>query len=258
MLKKRLIFTLLFDSHDGYFMLSRNFRLQRAGDLNWLLKNYNFKAVTRFIDELVLLDVTRNQPCLDNFLGALNTLAGLCFIPITCGGRVHSLDQVQTYLRCGCDKVLINSQVFSDFDFVKNLSAYLGAQSVVASLDFLRTELGALTVYTNQGSLRVDSDLTDLLSKLEPYVGELYLNAIHSDGTGSGLDLDAAKFFSSITSLPFILSGGAGRASHIVSALQLDDVQAVSTANLFNFIGDGLSRTRLEISDSGILLPNFI
>ena len=91
MLKKRLIFTLLYNN--GKFVLSRNFRLQEVGDINWLQTHYNFSSISRAIDELIILDVSRNYIDSELFLENVKQITKGCFVPITIGGHLHSLKQ---------------------------------------------------------------------------------------------------------------------------------------------------------------------
>ena len=107
MLKKRLIFTLLYDG--GSFMLSRNFRLQKVGDLHWLQRHYDFSRIAFHIDELIVLDVTRGVRDPGRFCDTLKVLTEGCFVPIAAGGGVRSLGHARQLLRSGADKVVINT-----------------------------------------------------------------------------------------------------------------------------------------------------
>ena len=124
MLKKRLIFTLLFN--DGQFMLSRNFRLQKVGDLNWLQTNYDFSHISFSIDELIVLDVSREDRNISVFCEVLKVLSEGCFVPIAAGGGIRTLDQARSLLRSGADKVVVNTPLFENEDFIKELPASLG------------------------------------------------------------------------------------------------------------------------------------
>ena len=104
MLKKRIIFTLLYDN--GQFVLSRNFRLQKVGNLAWLKKNYNFALISFFIDELIILDITRGERNEAAFCKTLEALTEGCFVPIAAGGGIRSIDQARTYFDQGLTKWL--------------------------------------------------------------------------------------------------------------------------------------------------------
>ena len=115
MQKKRLIFTLLVDN--GSFALSRNFRLQKIGDLK--LAQFNDKLTATHIDELVILDVSRGPRKIDVFSTIVSSISKRCFIPITAGGGVSSLEHVEELLSAGADKILINSGLFEDGSLFK-------------------------------------------------------------------------------------------------------------------------------------------
>ena len=102
MLNKRIIFTLIYEN--GFFMLSRNFRLQRVGNLNWLQRNYNFKNISFSIDELIILDVTREDRNIYKFSEDIKLLTEGCFIPIVAGGGVRSIEDAHLLLNSGADQ----------------------------------------------------------------------------------------------------------------------------------------------------------
>ena len=133
MLKKRLIFTLLYDS--GYFSLSRNFRLQRVGDLKWLKENYNFEYISRYIDELIVIDVSKEKREIKKFSNILKELTEKIFVPISSGGGIRKLEHAKILLDSGADKVIINTSIFKDIDLIKNLASEFGRQCIVGSLD---------------------------------------------------------------------------------------------------------------------------
>ena len=112
MIKKRIIFALLYQ--DGYFYLSRNFKLQKVGDLNWLINNFGFGITSNHIDELICLLVKKQPTQKDKnlFLKDINELRKKIFIPITLGGGVRSLSDVKNLFNNGADKVLLNSSIF--------------------------------------------------------------------------------------------------------------------------------------------------
>jgi len=243
MLKKRLIFTLLYDS--GYFMLSRNFRLQRVGNLEWLQKNYNFSHIAFYIDELIVLDVTRDNRDLIQFSETLKELSACCFVPIAAGGGGRSVDNARSLLRSGADKVVINTPLIDGSELVREMAVEFGQQCVVGSVDVKRNESGNYQACVEQGSREVGNDFAQLIESLQGQpVGELYLNSINQDGTGQGYDMALLNQISPSFSIPLILAGGVGNVSHLVEGILDDRVDAVATAHLFNFVGDGLQRAR--------------
>ncbi len=259
MLKKRLIFTLLYDS--GSFMLSRNFRLQRVGDIQWLNTNYDFSKIAGFIDELIVLDVTRENRNILTFSNTLKHLTLGCFVPITAGGGLRSLDDARLLLHSGADKVVLNTPLFDDKILVRELASELGQQCIVGSVDVIKRVSHGYSIVTSSGNRIVEgSAKKQLMSLLDEPVGELYLNSIDQDGTGQGYDLGLLDLIPENCVTPIILAGGVGNAEHLIRGFEDSRVDAVATANLFNFIGDGLQLARQSLVSEGCNLamwPNF-
>ncbi|BDW83642.1 imidazole glycerol phosphate synthase subunit HisF [Erythrobacter sp. Dej080120_24] len=256
MLKKRIIFTLLFDN--GQFMLSRNFRLQKVGDLSWLQRNYNFADVAFFIDELIVLDVSRNERDPDAFCAALERISAGCFAPIAAGGGIKSVDYAKRLLRSGADKVVLNSALADDPSLVQAIAQEFGQQCVVGAVDVKHEGEGNYVAYSHNGSERIDVTVEQLLSRhAEGFVGELYLNSINRDGTGQGYDFATLDLLPDGWSQPVIMAGGVGNATHLAAGLADERVDAVATAHLFNFVGDGLRKARHALLDSGVELAQW-
>lgn len=253
MLKKRIIFTLLYDS--GSFMLSRNFRLQRVGNLEWLQRNYNFAHIAFFIDELTVLDVTRGERNPDAFCDALKALTAGCFVPISAGGGVRSVAQASQLLRSGADKIVVNSPLFDRPGLVRELAQEFGQQCVVGSVDMKRDRAGGYRIITESGTRLVEQEPAGALYWLnEQWVGELYLNSIDRDGTGQGYDLALLDQLPADCSVPVIMAGGVGNGAHLAVGFADSRVDAVATAHLFNFVGDGLQRAREALVNQGARL----
>ena len=149
MLKKRLIFTLLYNQ--GQFVLSRNFRLQNVGDINWLQKNYDFSKISFSIDELIILDVSRGDRDPDKFSNVLATLSQGCFVPIAAGGGIACLEDARRLLRAGADKVVLNSPLYEHAELVESVAREFGQQCVVASVDAKRSEDSGWQVLSHNG-----------------------------------------------------------------------------------------------------------
>jgi cyclase len=254
MLKKRLIFTLLYDH--GSFMLSRNFRLQKVGNLEWLKKNYDFSHISCFIDELVVLDVTRGDKNLDNFCSSLKLLTDGCFVPISAGGGVNSTESARTLLRSGADKVVVNSGLYGNTGLVEELASEFGQQCLIGSMDIKATVGGGYQVWSENGMKSEPDSAKYLIERISnDSVGEIYLNSMDRDGTGQGFDFGLLDLLPDRFSKPVILAGGAGNANHLFEGLSDSRVDAVATANLFNFVGNGLQEARNSLLSDGIELP---
>ena len=213
---KRIIYALLYTN--GQFHLSRNFSLQRVGDVNWLKKNYGFGETCNFIDELMIINVTKNPDENDKkiFFQDINLLRERIFVPITLGGGIRSFEDAKRYFENGADKIFINSG--------KILS-------------------NTLEKYINH--------INDLK------FGELILNSIDKDGTAAGLDGSTFKLIPENFKNPILLMGGAGKPEHFANVLTNERISGVVTANLFNFLGKGLEEARNYSIKNNIRLIKF-
>lgn len=255
MLKKRIIFALLYDN--GFFNLSRNFRLQRVGDLDWLIRNYDFARTASYVDELVLLNVSRQVSDSANFVETLRFLAEICFVPITAGGRISNFDHARVLLSNGADKVLVNSLAAENSREVFRIAESYGRQSIMLGVDVLRRS-GVVTPVTRHGANALITDVCEHLSTMAALpVGEIYLTSIDRDGTGNGFDSELLDLLPQPLEQPLILAGGAAKPEHFAHLLDDPRVSALSTAHLFNFVGDGLLRARNLLFSKGHLLPKW-
>ena len=250
MLKKRLIFTLLY--RDGDFYLSRNYRLQRVGGVDWLEANYKFSDVAKSIDELVIIDLSRESSEKDIFCRVVSRITKDIFIPLVLGGRIRSVQDVDLLVRNGADKVIINTLISENQNVIRELVEIYGSQCIVASVDY-RIIDSDVFLYSEQGKKQLEYTLEEYLALLEELgVGEIFLNSIDRDGTGQGYTLDIAERVVKVMRLPVVLAGGAGNQYHFEEGLIIRGVDGVSTANLFNFIGNGLPEARKYLLSKSI------
>ncbi len=260
MMKKRLIFSLLYN--DGFFVQSRNFRLQKVGDVNWLLNNYRFEKVAEAIDELVIISVSRSRVLSDDFYKVTKELGKKCFMPKMFGGAITNIDDAKRLFDSGADKVILSSALFTHKSDVQTIVKNYGSQAVVGCLDCKWNEISKqYDVFIKNSSEKLAMPFQDAVAAcLEAGVGEVMLQSIGQDGTGNGLDLNLVDHFQQCIGgkkIPLILAGGAGNFEHIRSPLERDGVSAVLTANLLNFMGDSLKQTRTELIKLGLNLPRF-
>jgi imidazole glycerol-phosphate synthase subunit HisF len=255
MLKKRVIFTLHYDR--GFFMLSRNFRLQKVGDLDWLKINYNFSQIACSIDEVIVLDVSRGPRDEDKFYSHVRSLTEECFVPIAAGGGIRTLEQARVLLHSGADKVVVNSLVDTAPDVITEIVTEFGGQCVIASVDAKKID-DRFVVFTENGDTPQATPLDQWLTNLiDLSVGELYLNSIDRDGTGQGYHKELLEYLPKEIPIPVILAGGAGHYHHLAEGLMDDRVDAVATAHLFNFVADNLEKSRKSLLENGFNLATW-
>lgn len=255
MLRNRLIFGLIYS--DGSFMQSRNFRLQRVGDINWLENNYKFQKISFFLDELVVVDATKGAKDIEKFSAVVSRLVEDVFIPVAAGGGIRKIGDVELLFKSGADKVILNSSLYDDPGLAVEIINRFGSQSLVASLDY-KVINGVPVVYIHNGTTAISMSLGDYLLYLEQLgVGEIIFNSIDKDGTGFGYDLEYIKKYAKSINMPFLIMGGAGNERHLSEGVLIDGVSAVVTANLFNFMGDGLPNARNYMLKNGVNLARW-
>tara|TARA_B100001057_G_C22650195_1_gene871784 strand:- start:416 stop:979 length:564 start_codon:yes stop_codon:yes gene_type:complete len=180
-----------------------------------------------------------------------------CFIPVSLGGGIKSIEEASILFSNGADKIVINSALFSDPNLIKEISSKFGNQSIVASVDF-KIKNEDYLIYIENGTQLIEYNLTDYLKYLDSLpIGEIMLNSIDKDGTGQGFELSVINKIERFISKPFILSGGAGNEVHLLDVLVNSKINAASTANLFNFIGDGLPKARNYLIEKGCELARW-
>ena len=234
-------------------MLSRNFRLQAVGGIDWLLNNYVFANISRGLDELMLVDVSRRDRDLDSFCEVIKRISEQCFIPLTAGGGVKSMEIAQRYLLSGADKLLLNSAFHDDPAFCRTLADRFGRQCVVAGIDYAIATTGERMISSHNGTRAAEVKLSEWVETVQNAgAGELLFQCMSRDGTGMGLDLALLDEIGHEVELPCIIMGGVGKTSHIISGLQHSAVDAVATANLFNFIGTTFLEMRRLLGEAGI------
>lgn len=251
MLKKRLIFTLLYQNQN--FMLSRNFKLQKVGDIKWIKESFDYDAIAHSIDELIILNVDEaNNNNIDSFCNNLKDITSQYFMPISAGGGIRSIEDAYKVINCGVDKLVVNSILFSDPILVKELVKIFGSQCIIASIDYKIDNDDTKVLFNNAKSIS-NFDLISACKYVEELgTGEIYLTSINHDGTGEGFDWKNISKIVNDISIPLIASGGAGTFSHFVKVFKEYNVSGAATADLFNFMGDGLNECRKEIIANGI------
>ena len=255
MLRKRIIFTLIYS--DGFFNQSRNFRLQKVGNEKWLENNYQFSKIAHSLDELILIDATKSNKDIQKFSSTISKIVEKVFIPICAGGGIRSVTDAELLFKSGADKIILNSCLSLKPDLVLELVKIYGSQSIVASIDY-KIKGDSSYVFINDGTTEIDKNLQSYIEYVQSLgVGEIYLNSIDKDGTGFGYDFETIHNLSSEINIPLIIAGGAGNELHLLEGLKMKNINAVATANLFNFVGNGLINSRKKIEEMGINIASW-
>jgi cyclase len=231
MLKVRVIPTML-HKDVGLVKGIRFDSWRRTGSAMQAVKVYNLREV----DEVVLLDIaaTPNQQPPD--FASVDDLADECFMPMTVGGGVRTLEDVRRLLKVGADKVAINTAAVETPNLIREVSDRFGSQCVVVSIDYHRRPNGGYEVFTRCGTRAAGIDPVTLAKNAESLgAGEILLTSIDRDGTMEGYDVEATRLVSNAVTIPVIASGGAGNYEHMAEVLSQGKASDVAAASIFHF-----------------------
>ena len=220
------------DVADGRVVKGVNFAgLRDAGDPVELAAAYDAEGA----DELVFLDITASAERRDTMLDVVARTADQVFIPLTVGGGVRSVDDVDRLLRAGADKVSLNTAAVARPELLTEVAGRFGAQCVVVSVDARRTAAGGFEVTTHGGRRGTGLDAVGWARRAaELGAGEVLLNSMDADGTQGGFDLEMIGAVRAAVDVPVIASGGAGRAGDFAPAVAAG-ADAVLAASVFHF-----------------------
>jgi cyclase len=205
---------------------------RRIGSPMQTVKVYNMRQV----DELVLLDIAATPEGRGPDLAVVDELADECFMPLTVGGGVRTIDDVRALLMAGADKVSINTAAIEDPTLIRDVAGLFGSQCVVVSIDARRMEDGTYEAFTHAGTRPTGRDPVDSAREAERAgAGEILLTSIDRDGTMEGYDLELIRRVAEAVQVPLIASGGAGTYQHMADALGTGRASAVAAASMFLF-----------------------
>lgn len=206
-----------------------------AGDPIQLANKYNSDGV----DELVFYDITASSDNRNIMAGIVSQVAEQVFIPLTVGGGLRTIDDMHKMLQAGADKISINTAAVENPALIKHGAESFGSQCIVLGLDAIKTPSGQWTVRIRTGRDGGEDTGMDVLKWVQQAtdlgVGEIVVNSIDQDGTGSGYDLDLLKMISTSVNVPVIASGGAGNSTHMLEAVTIGEADAVLAAGVFHY-----------------------
>ena len=227
--KVRIIPTLLYKDNLVKGKMFKSWRV--VGNLYQMIKLYNLREV----DELIFLDIDANQKNKIQF-DLIDEFADDCFVPLTIGGGVKSLQDIEQLLKVGADKVCINSTAVNDLYFVKKAVDKYGSQCIVISIDYKINKDKMAEVFTSSGNMATKLSLEKHIKNLgEVNPGEIILTSIDHDGMMNGYDIEKIKKISNSSSIPVIASGGAGCANDFYQLIKDTNIKALSAASIFHF-----------------------
>lgn len=245
MLLKRIIPILLLQ--DGSLIKTKKFnKYSYIGDPCNTVRIFNELEV----DELIFLDISAYQQRENPDFQILKEIADECFMPLTYGGGIKSLDHAKTIFDIGFEKISINSASFSNPSLITEISKIFGTQAVIGSIDVKKDLFGSHKVFSKNKNIKINLDLNSWIKMLEDHgVGEILITSVDRDGTWAGYDLELLKKIINKTSVPLIFNGGAGC---------YDDIRGIFDYSSVNAAGVG-SLVVFQKKDMGVLInyPEF-
>jgi len=224
------------DVKDGRVVKGVNFAdLRAAGDPVEAAIAYDAAGA----DELCFLDITATHENRGIMLDVVRRTAEACFMPLTVGGGVRSVDDIKTLLRSGADKVSINSAAVSRREFVKEAAEKFGDQCIVVAIDAKRVKRGGSErweIFTHGGRNSTGIDAIEYAQEVVSLgAGEILLTSMDRDGTRQGFDIPLTQAIADSVAVPVIASGGVGNLDHLVEGIREGHATAVLAASIFHF-----------------------
>lgn len=248
MLKARVIPCL--DVKDGRVVKGVNFvNLVDAGDPVEAAKAYDKAGA----DELCFLDITATHEGRGIMLDVVRRTAEACFMPLTVGGGVRTLDDIRNLLLAGADKVSINSAAVADRQFVKAAAEKFGSQCIVVAIDAKEATPGKFGIFTHGGRKETGIDAVAFAREVEALgAGEILLTSMDRDGTGNGFNIALTRAIADAVGIPVIASGGVGTLDHLAEGIRDGHATAVLAASIFHFGTFTIGQAKQAMAAAGI------
>ena len=248
MLKARVIPCL--DVKDGRTVKGVNFvDLVDAGDPVEQARIYDGQGA----DELCFLDIAASHENRDTLFGVVNRTAEQCFMPLTVGGGVRTVDDIRKLLIAGADKVSINTAAVHRPEFVAEAARKFGSQCIVVAIDAKAAGPGRFEIFTHGGRRGTGIDAVEWARRMTGYgAGEILLTSMDRDGTGEGFDIDLTRRIADAVPVPVIASGGVGTLDHLVAGVREGGATGVLAASIFHFGTHTIAEAKAHMAEAGV------
>lgn len=248
MLKIRIIPCL--DVKDGRVVKGVQFLdLRDAGDPVEQARFYDAAGA----DELTFLDITASHENRDTIFDVVARTAEQCFMPLTVGGGVRTIEDIRKLLLAGADKVSINSAAVNRPEFVREAAEKYGDQCIVVSIDARKIAPGKWEVFTHGGRKGTGLDAIDWARRMTAHgAGEVLITSMDRDGTKQGFDLDLTRAISDAVTVPVVASGGVGTLDHLLEGVTKGGASAVLAASIFHFGEFTIAQAKEHLARAGV------
>lgn len=248
MLKKRLIPILLLK--DGRCVKGVRFKdFRDTGYPLTAARVYDSQGV----DELVFLDITASRENRSTLFEIVSHTAEECFMPLTVGGGVRTLDDIRNLLKAGADKVSINTAAVENPEFIREAASRFGRANIVVSVDAKKVGYQQYEVYTHSGKKPIGIDALNWTERMADYgAGEILLTSMDKEGTMEGYDLDLIRMVTDRITIPVIANGGAGTLQHLVEGITIGQASAVAASSVFHFTDQSPIKAKAYMNVKGI------
>jgi cyclase len=190
------------------------------------------------VDELVILDIDASRLGKEPNYALIEEMAGEAFMPVAYGGGIRDIEQVKRLIRCGIEKVVVNSSATESLQVIRDSAATFGSQAVVGAIDVKRTLFGGYRVMSRSATVEVPVSVAQHLRALvDAGAGEILLNSVDRDGTMAGYDLALIREVAGSVTVPVVACGGAGTTEHLREAILNSGASAVAAGSMFVFHG---------------------
>jgi imidazole glycerol-phosphate synthase subunit HisF len=204
-------------------------------------------------DELCFLDITASHEQRDTIYDVVSRTAEQCFMPVTVGGGVRTIEDVRRLLLAGADKVSINTAAVHNPEFVREAAEKFGSQCIVVSVDAKSVGPDRFEVFTHGGRTQTGIDAVEWSKRMVAYgAGEILLTSMDRDGTKIGFDIPLTRTIADAVTVPVIASGGVGTLDHLVEGITEGHATAVLAASIFHFGTYTIAEAKAHMRAAGV------